>query len=130
MSDISEDREGGSMTDFNLGEFLKCVRQERMTYGEFRWQHIRVLADEIERLRKRVEELEEADRQWDKTGLVEIIKERDQFKKRIAELERQVAEWQARAVSMFRFVPGDTLWGDIQAVRNAYLAWKTGDGHE
>lgn len=86
---------------------------------------------EIERLRKRVEELEEADRQWDKTGLVEIIKERDQFKKRIAELERQVAEWQARAVSMFRFIPGDTLWGDIQAVRNAYLAWKTGDtGHE
>lgn len=119
------------MTDFNLGEFLNRVGQERMTYGEFRWQHIRTLADEIERLMKRVEELEEADRQWDKTGLVEIIKERDQLKKRISELERQVAEWQARAVSMFRFVPGDTLWGDIQAVRNAYLAWKTGaTGHE
>lgn len=57
---------------------------------------------EIERLRKRVEELEEADRQWDKTGLVEIIKERDQFKKRIAELERQVAELEAKLASYDR----------------------------
>lgn len=57
---------------------------------------------EIERLRKRVEELEEADRQWDKTGLVEIIKERDQFKKRIAELELQVAELEAKLASYDR----------------------------
>lgn len=59
-------------------------------------------ADEIERLMKRVEELEEADRQWDKTGLVEIIKERDQFKKRIAELELQVAELEAKLASYDR----------------------------
>jgi hypothetical protein len=58
----------------------------------FVFELIKWVYNELARLRARVAELEEDDRQWEKHGLVEIVKERDRLRAKV-EAAKEMADW-------------------------------------